>query len=237
MKTTLLFKYQTYDSRIILSGQEQEGSFFTNEQQLGASETIKAEPQLVEWLFNNNAFKEMLFEELFFKSPLNFLLQVEKRLLLPNYRKAGDLDAILYDNNNELTGIEFKRVKAVVWNDDDNSINKIDGISDGVFQVNRLIDMGIHQCYLAILIIVDGRAKTNNNSFFRGLTNEMFSRVYNFDYREKLKDSAGLMFIELVQTTGAPLHERGTIGICIEKYAHPQEQSKEITTRFKESFI
>lgn len=217
----------------ISSGQWQQGSFFTYEQQSGASETIKVEAKLVEWLFSNNTFKEMLFEELRFSRTPFYKLQAKKRLLLPNYRKTGDLDAILYNNNSQLIGIEFKKVKAIIRHNNDNYINKIDGISDGVFQVNRLIDNGLHQCYLAILIIVDGRDKTDNNRFFRGLTDEMLSWVYHFDYREKLKDAAGLMFIELVQTTGSSLNERGTIGICIEKFAIPQDQSVEITNRFK----
>lgn len=233
MEANLLFKYQTYDSMAILSRQWQQGSFFTYEQQSGASETIKVEAELVEWLFSNNTFKHMLFEELHLdKTPL-YKLQLKKNLLLPNYRKGGDLDVLLYNYNHQLIGIEFKKVKAIIRHNDDNYINKIDGISDGVFQVNRLIDKGLHQCYLAILIIVDGRDKTDNNRFFRGLTDEMLSWVYHFDYREKLKDAAGLMFIELVQTTGSPLHESGTIGICVEKYANPQDQSVEITNRFK----
>jgi len=236
MKVTLPFKYQTYDSMPILSGQWQQGSFFTYEQQFGTSETIKVEAELVEWLFNNNTFKQMLFEELRLSSAPSHKLQIKKKLLLPNYRKEGDLDAVICNRYSELIGIEFKKVKAIVRNNDDNYINKISGISDGVFQVNRLIDRGLHQCYLAILIMVDGRDKTSDNSFFRGLTDEMLSWVYNFDYREKLKDAAGLIFIELVQTTGSPLSKRGTIGICVEKYANPQDQSVEITNRFKKLF-
>jgi len=78
LKVILPFKYQTYDSAPILSGQKQQGIFFTQEEQLGVSETVKAVAELVEWLFQNNTFKQMLFDEISFRNYTKFLLQTKR---------------------------------------------------------------------------------------------------------------------------------------------------------------
>lgn len=147
-------------------------------------------------------------------------------------KKPGDIDLLICDGGrpHETIAIQCKRVKIRA----NQRMNKLGNITDAVLQVNRQREMGFHRNYLAILVITDGRSRTENNVVFRGPTIESFSRIYDFTRNQPLHNDVGLIFIEITQPTGKSFRRMYDIGVCIDKEARPLTQSATLTNRIRE---
>jgi hypothetical protein len=122
-------------------------------------------------------------------------------------------------------------VKAIAIDTEKEKVNKIDSIGDGVIQANALHNLGFHRTYLLILVVIDGRNKTDYNVLCRGLSNITFERVYDFPLRDKLNEDVGVIFIEISQPTGKSIDSMARVGICIDKEAKRLEQPLNLTNR------
>src|SRR5205085_790051 len=147
-------------------------------------------------------------------------------------KKPGDIDLLICDGRrpHQTIAIQCKRVKIR----SNQRMNKLGNITDAVLQANRQREMGFHRNYLAVLVITDGRSRTENNVVFRGPTAETFGRIYDFTHNQSLHSDVGLIFIELTQPTGKNFREMYDVGICLDKEARPLSQSAALTNRIRE---
>ena len=158
-------------------------------------------------------------------------------------RKPGDVDVMVADRPDEALAIECKRVKLTAIDQAHNRVNKLEQLADGVQQANALHDLGFFQTYFAILTAVDARIQTHRNIPNRGLDPETthnygeantFTRLVEFPNRERLHEEIGILFLELVQTTGANLTDQCILGLCIDHQAQPRLQTSRITNCINE---
>ena len=62
---------------------------------------------------------------------------------------------------------ECKRLKVLARRNGTDHENRIEALGRGVAQVNALSNLGIHRTFLVVILLVDGRNRTENNVLFR----------------------------------------------------------------------
>lgn len=234
MKKKLLFHTIVYDS-VLLSKELKKYIMFTHNEIEGESDRNKSEQIIIKWLFSKPAFREIFYPLLNISYDSNVRFDVKSPIIPNPNRTPGDIDIMLFNwgQIEKTVAIEVKKVKYICEPDGRERLNKVHDIKDGVSQTKGLLEMGFYQTYLAVIIVSDGRNIILNNYVFRGISRECFQEVYDFQDRENLNDRVGLIFIEIVQPTSVSVNNTGVIGVCIDREAIKQEQSKDLTERLK----
>jgi hypothetical protein len=115
--------------------------------------------------------------------------------------EVGDVDALVYTSGAAqlAAAYEFKRVKIMPHTFETVMPNKLGEFSKAVHQANSLARIGFSRVVLAILLVTDGRERSEFNFAFRGATTELLRRVDSaFDLSE-LHPDVGVFRIEIVQ--------------------------------------
>ncbi len=229
----MIFQSLIYDSTPLTSG-ENEHIFFTHNELDGESNRHQPESYLSQWIFSKNIFKEYLFS--FLNIPFYTMIGYEVRKPLVDSHNLPDIDIFLVnkDSFKESIAIEVKKVKYFFDDKGNEILNKLQDVEAGVKQSRKLLEMGFNQVYLMIIIISDGRNLTQNNYVFRGISNQKLKDVYNFPGRDKLDKRIGIIFIEIVQSTGLSINHTGNFNVCFDVMAEKQEQPNSINDKIKQ---
>jgi len=233
MITTLTFKGIAFDTNKIGPTISASYPFFTDYPMVEEERvTQQKEEQIVSWLFSQTQVKELIFTELRIQNPCFSLNVVDPIIDNPN-KKPGDIDILICEQRqpHRAIALECKRVKVIAADMENDKVNKIDNIGNGVKQANALREIGFHRTYLAILIEVEGKNRVEYNTLCRGPSPTTFKKVYDFPFRDKLHKDVGVIFIEISQPTGKSIDSMAGVGICIDKEAGRLEQPDYLTNR------
>ena len=236
VKRTLVFNFRANDSVLLPAGTTLRAgehiSFFTDNPSLDEDDvSVPDEATMMNFILTSPD-RDLIVNELGFNSDSFVRCGVARPIITDPAKKPGDIDVLICERErpDRAVALQCKRVKVR----DNQRVNKLGNITDAVVQANRQREMGFHRNYLAILVVTDGRSRTENNVVFRGPTHETFSRIYDFTRNQSLHEDVGLMFIELTQPTGKSFRQMNDIGVCIDKEAHPLQQSQVLTNRIRE---
>lgn len=234
MNKHILFKSIAYDSRQLVSNKKQFFSFFNENFSSQINEAIETEPIMVNWLASHGSFKSLLTGELKIPFDTKMYPNVKEPFISSYHNNPGDIDLLLIEPTNpkDSIAIECKKVNVTKYSKLD-EYNKINKIKKSVKQTKGLLGMGFSQVYLAIIVGTYGANYTEANFLYRGIDDQTFHEVFNFPDKENLNDRVGIMYIEIVQTTGNSLNFSGMINLGIERLAIKQEQSNKITDKIK----
>lgn len=201
-----------------------------------SSVTSVEEKEIIRWLFEQSPARNLIFSELQTEQDSFFKLEVTSPIISDPRKKPGDIDVLICGKQkpHQTIAIECKRVKVTTVDRDNDKVNKINGVGDGVRQANALREFGFHRTYFAILIEVEGKNRTDYNVLSRGSSDSTFTRVYDFPHRDKLHEDIGVIFIEITQPTGKHIDEMAVVGICIDKEANRLDQPTCLTNRIHE---
>ena len=207
------------------------------------SVTTWSEERIVDFIVTHLALRTF-FLDILLRTPGAFITtRATEPFISDRSRKPGDIDVIVADRPDEALAIECKRVKISAIDQSHNHLNKLEQLADGVQQANALHGLGFFQTYFAILTAVDARIQTHRNIPSRGLDPETthnygeantFTRLVEFPDRKRLSDEIGILFLELVQTTGANLTDQCILALCIDHQAQPRLQTSRITNCMNE---
>lgn len=232
----LTFKMMAFDTQTLpaetLAGYTQ--TFFNDDlNSKDESAAKQKEKAILRWIFNHPVLRMMFLEELSVKIASRHKLEVGSPIVENPNKKPGDIDVLIWEQEcpHEAIALECKRVKVVVDDTGRDQVNKVNAIGNGVGQANAVLDLGFHQTYLAVLIVVDGRLRQESNVLFRGSTDETFTRVYEFPQRDRLHKDIGIMFLELTQPTGKDINRMATLAVAIDKDPTPRRQPVSLTNK------
>jgi hypothetical protein len=242
MRRVLTFESTCFDARRVgplAAGQSL--TFMTgalpDDEQEGPSVTDVAEAAVLRWSLTKHATaRSLICHHLGLPESAKHCFSVTSPVLPRGCTRPGDIDWLSADvTRPELAVVaECKRVKVAARSDGSDHVNKIESLGRGVRQANALVSYGLHRTFLIIIIVVDGRSRTENNVVFRGMNEETFQRVYEFPDRDALNDDVGVAYIEVVQPSKRHVDSMAQIGICVDRQAKPREQAASMTNRVRE---
>ena len=206
------------------------------------------EKRIVKWLFHQEpSARQLILQEL--GMPINaFVASEVTEPFTQSNKKPGDIDALICapDRPNHAMAIECKKVSVVALNTRQDVVHKVEKIGKGVSQANALRELGFYETYLAVVTVVDGRARVGYNALSRGIgdsthdthlgahTHKTLKRIYEFPRREDLHDDIGIVFVEVIQPTGKSIDEKFGVCVCVDKRATLQGQSDRRTNQVRE---
>jgi len=209
-------------------------------------EHISSRPEqwLVNWLVSDGGAKQLLCS-LLQRSPTAFIrTTVQRPFYLAN---EGDIDLLICDPDSphETAVIECKRVKVRVQDEGNDSINRLEAVGEAVKQARKLYEkFGFFQTYLAVVSAVDGANRKRVSIPCRGVTHDSvpnrdtstttFRSILQFPRREELPSDIGIIFIELVQSSGRAFQDQGIVRICVHHKAAPRSQRESETRKVLE---
>jgi hypothetical protein len=238
MKNSLLFKFIVFDSvRLLSESPLHSVPFFTDNSSCNTdSVTGIEEQQIARWLFEQSMARNLLLTELAIKQKPFYKLAVKGPIINGQKEKPGDIDILICEiqEPHKAIAIECKRVKVTTMDIENDKVNKISNVGNGVQQANSLRELGFHRTYLAILIETAGGNRKEYNILYRGSSLITLEKVYDFSYRDNLHKDVGVIFIEITQPTGKYINNMAVVGICIDKEAGWIEQSSNLTNRINE---
>ncbi len=235
----VFFRFNSFDSaelpQKIPAGYT--STFFCDSVSEGAtSVTYEVEKAIVRWFFSKEFLRQTFLEELRLHIHCRIFFEVDKPIITDRNKKPGDIDVLICEATapDRAVAIECKRVKCIIQQNGNETVNKIGDIRDAVYQANALQSMGFYKTYLAVFIEVDGRNRRDLNFLGRGLSDEKFKELYDFPLRDKLHKNVGIIFIEIVQPIDRLVNRAAHAAIGILRDALPQEQSSSLVNRICE---
>ena len=201
--------------------------------------TKRKEAELAEWLLQDDKVKEWIGSASGLSSHPLHRTGIQTSAV-DEAGQLGDIDAILFDPGQpeRAVAIECKRVKASITSGVC-SINGVDNIKKGIRQANALHRLGFNRSWLAVIIIVDGRGRTENNFLARGLQKkdfeDVFTRTYGYALHKKypLAGEAGIMLIEIVQPKDKIIDDASFVSVCICRDAVSVQQPHDLSVRLR----
>jgi hypothetical protein len=120
----------------------------------------------------------------------------------------GDIDILLHELGAPAlaTAIEVKRIKVSTKAfEAGGSPNGRPGFEEGVVQANRRAEMGFHQVYLYVLVVVDARENNlrrhgSGEITYDGLTPDLRTKIRNAISLQSLRPGVGLVVHEFIQS-------------------------------------
>jgi hypothetical protein len=129
------------------------------------------------------------------------------------------------------TAIQVKRIKVSATALSTGQPNKLSGLKKGVEQSNLLADLGFHQVYFYVFIVVDSRELDVGKFAFAGATKEIKS-LLDREIRMAatvLRSTAGLYSCEFTQTMDDVPLSTGSFGGHLVRLAQQRAQPDELT--------
>lgn len=149
--------------------------------------------------------------------------------------KAGDFDLLVFNHTfpNRIVCFEFKMIKITALDIETDRINKIQGVSKLINQINDRINLGFHAVYGVIVIQADLRERHWPNTIMKPFTSIFFEQL-NFELTKdvSLNDRAGIIFIKYIQPNGRNVTFASNFAVYLKKKVKPQEQKQSLTSDF-----
>ena len=215
-----------YDYKEILPSKDSI-DFFAERFEGSPSDTKRIEQVLVRWLFTRSAAKDMFYTALGLDDNPILKFEISK----PFSEREFDVLCWNQGTPNKAIAIECKRTKIKKESFQNNDITGLQKLSEGIIQADKLLEIGFYKTYLLIMTVVDGRERTMYNQLSRGANEIQFNKIIDFPNRDELHNDVGLVFVEIVQTTDAPLSKTGFISVSIAQSPTPQTQKRKITEK------
>ena len=152
---------------------------------------------------------------------------------VPPKGAEGDIDILRcpMDRPDLAVAIQVKRIKISATALSTGQPNKLSGLKKGVDQSNLLADLGFHQVYFYVFIVVDSRELNAGKFAFAGATKEIKSLLE----REigmaatALRSTAGLFTCEFTQSMDDVPLATGAFGGHLVRLAQQMTQPDELT--------
>lgn len=144
----------------------------------------------------------------------------------------GDIDILLVPPHwpSEATAIQVKRIKfSEAAFREGGQPNKLGDFQKGVDQANLLADLGFHQVYIFVFVVVDSRTKNQGQISYEGLSSKQRSLVESTISTRDLHPDVGLVVYTLVQPMDHPPLTTGTSAGSLKRLATPRQQPRELT--------
>lgn len=203
--------------------------------------TNKDERQLVNELFVQDQFRQLLFPEICVPTNSFYKTHVVEPLVTNSQKKPGDIDVLICraDDPTQAVAVECKRVEVTAVSSLDDDVHKINDIKNGANQTKAMRQMGFHRTFLCVIVQVDGRNRKEFNTLFRGLNSratfdgERKTRktIYEFPQSGLFHEDVGFIFIEVIQPTGKSFESMGGICLRMERDAKRIDQPSELSNR------
>jgi hypothetical protein len=238
----LTFKFIAVDTRTFPGGVTiPAGSvfeFFRDSNDAGDNDVTKqAEETIIRWLLATS-FRSLLLAELGVKGDAFVEYSVKQPIVENPQDKPGDIDILIChpDSPHQAIAVQCKPVVVRSLNEhEDDDVRRLGRMPGLVQQANlQRSKYGFYRNYLAILIKVDGRKKTEFDPLIRGTSPETFQTIYEFPDRERVHKDVGIVFIEIVQPTGKSYDDQLILCICVDTEASRLSQTPNLTNRVEE---
>ena len=225
--------YLLYDAvRLPAGGQV---SVFAERQGVASESAVAlAEPELVDTLLGIPQVRHFLLAKWGLSDYATYRTRVVQPFVEEPNRKPGDIDLFAADSGHPDQAVvsELKKVKVRSGSSElDQRVNGLDGATDGVLQANALGKMEFSRTWLSLLVIADGRGRTNVNMAFRGPSGRTIGRIYDFAQCFRLDPGIGLCVIESVQTTNCSIDTCGAVGFGVLRAPAFRKQSTDLTSK------
>ncbi len=183
------------------------------------------EHELVTWLFSDPLPQSMLAPGLGLPPGGEAILRAK----VPGFLGDVDVLGVLPLVPSEATAVECKRVKVQSATFHTDLPGKLHDLQKGVRQANALHELGFHRAWLLVLIVADGRERTDFNFIGRGLTPELVRTIDDFPERDRLHSGVGLAFVEITQPVDKDVRLAGGVGFRLKRAPVAQEQPDSLT--------
>lgn len=215
-----------YDYKEILPSKDSI-DFFAERFEGSPSDTKRIEQVLVRWLFTRSSAKDLLFTALGLNDNPILKFEISKPF------SEREFDVLSWNRGapHEAVAVECKRAKIKKESFLNNDITGLHKLSEGVIQADKLLEVGFFKTYLLIMTVVDGRERTMYNQLSRGANKVQLDRIFDFPNRDELHKDVGIIFVEIVQTTDAPLSQTGFISVSVARSSTPQTQKPILTKK------
>lgn len=146
---------------------------------------------------------------------------------------GGDIDllAVADADPREAVAIQAKRFKVSLC--DGGERVSLDGekLDSLIQQCNDTILCGFDRVYGLALVMIDGQLNSTVNVLHRGTSENTFRRLYQFIKSRPLNPAVGMVFVEVVQPTGAHFQEFGLLAVGVDQHARHLGQTGELSER------
>ena len=152
-------------------------------------------------------------------------------VLLTRLGAEGDVDILAVDPESPATAtaIQVKRIKVSARTFETGRPNKLAAIPELQRQSTLLVNLGFHQVFSYVIVVVDSREKNFGEYTFEGLTSGLRSLVDNAMTTHGLHPDAGFIQFELCQPIDDVPLVTGTFCGRIHRMPKPQVQSARVT--------
>ena len=155
--------------------------------------------------------------------------------MFPEEREQlGDIDLLLVPRETQAVAIQFKRVKVPTTAFATGNPGKLRGLKKGVHQCNDLVSRGFYRVMLGIILVVDGRERTEFNFAFRGATDEHLRAVKSAVDQDLLSARAGIFIIEIAQPLDRDITLSGGIGPMVLRWGTTGAQPEHLTRHLRD---
>ncbi|MGN8226724.1 hypothetical protein [Gracilimonas sp. BCB1] len=215
-----------YDYEEVLPGKNTI-DFFAERFEGSDTDTKRIEQVLVRWLFTRSSAKKLLYSVLDLYSDAHVKFEISEPF------SEREFDVLSWNQNapEQAIAIECKRAKIKRESFQNNDVTGLKKLAEGVIQSRKLLKVGFYKTHLLIMTVVDGRDRTMYNQLSRGANEKQFNKIIDFPNRSELPEEVGLLFVEIVQTTDAPLSRTGFISVSVAKPPIPQVQKRSTTEK------
>ncbi len=205
--------------------------FFQDRGGTADSATDHSELELLEWLSAFPALRALLLSELGLDHCFVLGIRVTEPFISDRQTKPGDIDllACSHADPQATVAIECKRVKVRIEDDRSTRITKLRDAIGGIRQANALAELGFSRAYLLLLLVTDGRPRTDVNFLFRGAADAGYDLMLDFDEWVSLHPDVGILFGEITQPVQLSIHNAAMWCIGTGKPAVRREQRHQIT--------
>ena len=199
-----------------------------NDAESGCQATEIDEYGLVDFLAIHPIVRPKLLTAFGLADQVQIYRRIDTNSYFPGVKSPGDIDLLLVplDSPGRTIAIEVKRVKITEQTFIGSPPGKAKAVRKGIAQVGALHDLGFHQTYLMIIVVTDGRSRSEFNFAGKVATPVMLDQVQEMAGLGDLGDTGiGIVVAHIIQPVDKPIHKAGMVGIGILKQAAVREQS------------
>ncbi len=238
MKSYITFKSISYDSITLNPLLSQYGMFNDDSRLINSNPVnLREEKDIVKWLFAREHFVQMLLETLQQRNHIMVpLLEIPRAEFRSSPQSDGDFDVIYSGHNkaDEITCIEFKKIKFDHLSDDDNPrINGLNNLDKLINQGNVARRTGFQNIYIAVVALINTSRLRRPNSFTKFDPPSEYKTIYDLHNTGHLDSEVGILLIEIEQAIGMDFNRAGQIRIAELKQSKQQTQSRKVTESFR----
>ncbi|MCC7075349.1 MAG: hypothetical protein IT383_28810 [Deltaproteobacteria bacterium] len=200
--------------------------------------TKRDEASMMRAITGEPAFAQLLMRKLLMPDEgVRYALEVARPIIYKPDMVPGDVDLVCAHEQNpaQAVGVEAKQVRAITSNGEEDELKRTGKILGGIRQANGLRELGFHRSYYLVLVATDGRMKTENNVFARGVRGRTVTAIQEVIFSESgkraLHPDVGVVVVELVQPAPRAFDELSNVIATVVRMARPVEQPTQLTNR------